>query len=296
MKVISLEINEFRGIRHQIITLNGKNASVYGPNGSGKSGVVDALDFLLTGKITRLTGEGTISISLKEHGKHIDAELADSYVRGFLRFDGISQDVEVKRYVKRPTELIYDEKYTNVIEPILQLAGRGHYVLTRKNLLKYIVAKSGDRGKEIQGLLNIFDIEKARTALIKNENTQGKNLVAVKSHLQQTQDSLSNHCGLNSFSTDLVLNKINDLREILNGEPIGVISSSLLKTGIALPESVSGKVSINTTTLVIDQRKLSSFISGEYQSKFRITVESFLILSKVFIQIAVSDFALNFSN
>lgn len=283
MKVISLEINEFRGIRYLFITLNGKNASVYGPNGSGKSGVVDALDFLLTGKITRLTGEGTSGISLKEHGKHIDADINDSYVRGCLRFDDIPQDVEVKRFVNKPNELIYEEKYRGSVEPILKLAARGHYVLTRKNLLKYIVAKSGERGKEIQGLLNIDEIEKTRTVLVKNQNIQEKNLEAANITLNQTKVAISNLCGLKSFSIDLALEKINKLRANLNGNTIDMISSKALLAGIALPESSSGEASINTTTLLTDHEKLCGFVSANIQNELQNTFESYLFDAKIFL-------------
>lgn len=283
MKVISLEINEFRGIRHQIITLNGKNASVYGPNGSGKSGVVDALDFLLTGKITRLTGEGTSGISLKEHGKHIDADINDSFVKGLLRFDGCLQDVEVKRLVNKPNELLYEDKYTEVVEPILQLARRGHYVLTRKNLLRYVVAKPGDRGKEIQELLNINEIEKVRTALVKYLNSNEKNLKSAESTLKNSETDLANLCGLQSYSKDSALEKINHYRAVVNGNPITQITSKDVVIGIALPESSSGKTTINTTTLLVDCQILSDFVSSDSQKELGLTIESYLYSAKLFL-------------
>src|SRR5690349_18771267 len=49
-----LSIHEFRGIRDLTIELGGKNFAICGPNGTGKSGVVDALEFALTGNISRL--------------------------------------------------------------------------------------------------------------------------------------------------------------------------------------------------------------------------------------------------
>jgi DNA repair exonuclease SbcCD ATPase subunit len=72
MKILKLEIKHIRGIPNLKIEPKGKSFVIYGPNGSGKSAVIDALDFLLTGKIVRLSGEGTDSVSLKEHGPHID--------------------------------------------------------------------------------------------------------------------------------------------------------------------------------------------------------------------------------
>lgn len=54
-----LRIEEFRGIRELELKMDGKSLVVVGPNGSGKSGVVDAIDFVLTGNVARLSGAGT---------------------------------------------------------------------------------------------------------------------------------------------------------------------------------------------------------------------------------------------
>ena len=66
MKLLELEIHNFRGIRNLSIKPQGENFLIYGPNGSGKSAVVDALDFLLTGQISRMKGKGTKDITFKK--------------------------------------------------------------------------------------------------------------------------------------------------------------------------------------------------------------------------------------
>lgn len=72
MRLIELEINNIRGIKNLKIQPNGNNFVVWGANGSGKSAVIDSLDFLLTGKVSRLIGAGTKGIMLTKHGPHID--------------------------------------------------------------------------------------------------------------------------------------------------------------------------------------------------------------------------------
>ena len=59
-----LRIREFRGIRDLSIEPSGDSFIISGPNGSGKSGVVDALDFALTGDISRLRGTGLGAVKL----------------------------------------------------------------------------------------------------------------------------------------------------------------------------------------------------------------------------------------
>jgi hypothetical protein len=73
--VIKLEkahIEEMRGIRKLDIDFGKKTFAISGPNGSGKSGVIDAIEFGLTGQIGRLTGRGTGGLSVSEHGPHVD--------------------------------------------------------------------------------------------------------------------------------------------------------------------------------------------------------------------------------
>ena len=76
MKILDMTVKDVRGIRQEInFEPEGKNVVIFGPNGTGKSAVVDAIDFLLTGDISRLAGRGTMGMSLKKHGKHIDADI-----------------------------------------------------------------------------------------------------------------------------------------------------------------------------------------------------------------------------
>ncbi len=72
ISVESITIKEFRGIRDLTLDFGGKSFAVCGPNGTGKSGVVDALEFALTGNVSRLSGEGRGEISLRQHGPHVD--------------------------------------------------------------------------------------------------------------------------------------------------------------------------------------------------------------------------------
>ena len=59
MILLSVEINCLRGIKNLKLYFNGKNSVIYGDNGTGKSGVIDAIDFLIKGEITRLSGIGS---------------------------------------------------------------------------------------------------------------------------------------------------------------------------------------------------------------------------------------------
>jgi ABC-type uncharacterized transport system ATPase subunit len=68
----SEDIEEVRGIRKLDIDF-GRGTAISGPNGAGKSGVIDAIEFGLTGPghIGRLMGRGTKGLSVAEHGSHV---------------------------------------------------------------------------------------------------------------------------------------------------------------------------------------------------------------------------------
>jgi len=74
MRIERLTISNFRGIKGEFeLEPEGDNLVLVGPNGSGKSSVIAAVDFLLTGSIQALSGEGTQSITERRHGPHVDA-------------------------------------------------------------------------------------------------------------------------------------------------------------------------------------------------------------------------------
>src|SRR3546814_1246143 len=72
IRIEKITIKEFRGIRDLELVMGGQNFAACGPNGTGKSGIVDAIEFALTGSISRLSGEGTGDLSVKQHGPHVD--------------------------------------------------------------------------------------------------------------------------------------------------------------------------------------------------------------------------------
>ena len=129
MRLLELEIYNVRGIPHLLMKPDGKNFVVWGPNGSGKSAVVDAIDFLLTGQISRLTGKGTGGITLNKHGPHIDHEPEEAAVRAIVQLPGLEHPVEIKRCLAHPNDLECDKTMTPQLEAIMTLAKRGQHVL-----------------------------------------------------------------------------------------------------------------------------------------------------------------------
>jgi recombinational DNA repair ATPase RecF len=161
-RLAELRIHEFRGIRELTLKLDGRSTAVIGPNGSGKSSIVDAVDFLLTGDIRRLRGEGSGGVSLPKHGPHIDAEPADAWVEGVF-LSTSQQRVALRRVVANPDFVENLADAPADVTHFVGLAGRGrHYMLTRREILKFVLAEPKKRGDQVAALLELTDVDALR--------------------------------------------------------------------------------------------------------------------------------------
>src|SRR6266849_7812717 len=104
IKLETAHIEEVRGIRKLDIDFQKGTFVISGPNGSGKSGVIDAIEFALTGQIGRLTGRGTKGLSVAEHGPHVDKiKFPDaSFVELRVFFPDIGKSATITRKVSSP--------------------------------------------------------------------------------------------------------------------------------------------------------------------------------------------------
>lgn len=234
MKILKLEIKNIRGIPDFQIEPKGKSLVIYGPNGSGKSAVIDALDFLLTGKIARLIGEGTEDVSLREYGPHIDkvSDLSKVEVKAEIQVPGINDKISIHRKMQNPNELVYDAKYDAQLSQILELLNRGQYVFTRREVLKLITSKSSTRAQEIQKVLKLIELENTRANLVKVFNESKREYNTAKEALERAKQSILSITGETRYLDSEVLKFINDQRIKLGGKKIDSLISNKIQEGI----------------------------------------------------------------
>lgn len=267
MRLIELEIENVRGIRHLELKPQGGNFAVWGPNGSGKSAVVDAIDFLLTGEITRLTGKGTGNISLSKHGPHIDCKPDDAKVRAIIKLGGIDEPIEISRCMGRPKSLICKDSDRASVEQILRLAQRGHHVLTRREILRYITAEGSTRAQEIQELLNISEIENIRKGLVKVQNDFSKDLESARKALRTAEGAVCATLGISTFDWKITLHQVNQKRAVFGKPPITVLHSNEIKRDLSLPPAASGSQTINVTLFQNDIDNLKKVLEPTSQTR-----------------------------
>ena len=238
MRLIELEITNVRGIRHLLLRPEGQSLLIWGPNGSGKSTVVDSLDFLFTGNISRLTGKGTAGIRLDKHGPHITVKPADAEVRGLVELPA-GEVVELRRNMK-DKKLVYDEQYTEPLTRVLDAAQQGQYVLTRREILKYVTADQRTRATQVQELLRLDELEKIRKALQGASNKLTKEEKLGSSSLSSREVDAARALGIALFDADAALEVTNELRAQLGAGPIDTLTSDRVREGVHQPTGASG--------------------------------------------------------
>ena len=233
MKILELKIKDVRGIKDEMFFKpNGENMVISGDNGTGKSAVVDAIDFLFTGDISRLTGRGTRGMTLKEHGKHIDARSRDAFVKGKIQVNGIDP-ITIERRMSKPKELICHDDVDDAFKEAFAIAENGQHVLSRSEILKYIAAEAGKRAEAIQAILNLNEIEDIRKAFVTIRREADNTLQTDRANYERSISSVKRVFGLEEFSEPEVLKKVNECRATLKGEPIDSLETKKLKDWIS---------------------------------------------------------------
>ncbi|MBN2076989.1 MAG: AAA family ATPase [Dehalococcoidales bacterium] len=269
MRLIELEINNIRGICNVTLNPEGNNFVVWGQNGSGKSAVVDALDFLLTGRISRLTGEGTGDIKLDKHGTHIDHEPKDAIVRAVVSIPNYPKPIEIKRCIEHPGVIEYaDEEAKQYLGPILSIAYRGQHVLTRREILKYITAEPNNRAQEIQTILDLKDIEDIRKSLTSVDSTCRRENEATTKALRIAEGEVNAIINVKSFDPDALLKFINEKRTFLSAKSLGNVDSKNIKTKISAPIMSSSNKTINIVQFQQDLDHLKTFFTEKNRKEY----------------------------
>lgn len=122
-----LTIENFRAYRRpQTFDLDADLILLYGPNGFGKTSFFDAIDFVSTGDIGRLTLNS--KKRFEKAAKHLDSQSSDSYVSAVL--GGSARDTVLRRSVLSRSEATIGGKTCDRKQVLQLLTGQGQTPLT----------------------------------------------------------------------------------------------------------------------------------------------------------------------
>jgi hypothetical protein len=218
--VIQLEairIQEFRGIRELELRFNRKSFAIWGPNGSGKSGVVDAIDFALTGNVSRLSGSGTGGLSVARHGPHVHKrdDASASEVALTIYDAGSGQRSILTRNVKTANKFLLDPDTPEIRAAVERTQQHPELTLSRREIIKYVVAKSGKRAQEVQALLKLDRVGEIRRLLRTVQTKATGSYTEATSELTHAESAFKRHIDLPKVDMSEVARRINGKRSIL---------------------------------------------------------------------------------
>src|SRR5438270_1763385 len=193
-----LEIAEFRGIKTLTLDLNKKSFGIAGPNGTGKSGIVDAIEFALTGNITRLGGAGTAELSVKAHAPHVDASKKPetALVRLQVYAPALKKSFIIERSVKNPGAAVLKPSSAETRALLAQLETHPEFALSRREIIKYILVPAGKRSQYVQELLRLEQLEKLRVSLQRVANDAKRDHGRAEVEDRRTKSDFFHHLGI----------------------------------------------------------------------------------------------------
>ena len=217
IKIESITIRELRGIRDLTLTLDNEPFVISGPNGSGKSGVVDAIQFALTGEMGRLKGAGTADITLADHGPHVekrdDPGAASVTLNVFIPH--LKKKASITRTIKKAKTPQITPNESTVKAVFADLAEHSEVTLSRREIIKFILTEAAKRSRDVQTLLKLDAIDETRATLKTTENKLGAEQTTAKTLAESAEDSLKRHLDLAALKAEEVLDAVNKRRRIL---------------------------------------------------------------------------------
>lgn len=262
IKIVSAHIEEFRGIRKLDINLAEKPFAVSGPNGSGKSGVIDAIEFALTGQIGRLTGIGTKGLTLAEHAPHVDmTKFPDAaFVELEVSFPTLRKSAKLKRKVSAPRKPIIEPNDPDILAILNEVAQHPEITLARREILKFILVEPTKRSEQIQEILKIDELGQIRSALNTAFGKLNRAATAAEKDTQNKRNTLLQHLGLASLSVIEMLAAINAKRELLGlALHDAMTADTVIDQGLA---ETTDQQTLNKSAALIELENLAKAISG----------------------------------
>jgi len=252
IKIESAHIEEMRGIRNLDIDFRKERFAIWGPNGSGKSGVIDAIEFGLTGRIGRLAGKGTKGLTVAEHGPHVDkSKFPDAaFVRLVVYFPTLKKSATITRKVSSPKHAKIEPADSTIKKILADIADHPEITLTRRDLLRFILIEPTKRSEEIQALLKLDELGHTRGVLNTAKNRLQTASTSAQADVVAARTSLQQHLQIATFTSADLISAANQRRKLLHlPELIELTADTALDSGLTGPAAADA---FNKTSAIQD--------------------------------------------
>jgi len=258
----SITVEEFRGIRFMELDLGSRSFVIHGPNGSGKSGIVDAIDFALTGSIRRLTGSGTGGVTVSTHGPHVHQRNNPGASRVSLTVRHVRSDklATITRSIKTPGEFTLEPDDPEVRDAISTIGSHPELTLSRREILKFVVSQPSSRAQEVQALLKLDRLADFRKLLKSTLTNVSRSASTAQAAKDGAEEALRSHLDIAGLGQAAIAEVINRQRAILGAHPLSSVSiDTSFADGIG---EVAGVVDINLETARREVDALNAKVSN----------------------------------
>ncbi|MEK7618467.1 MAG: AAA family ATPase, partial [Patescibacteria group bacterium] len=258
----------------------GKNFAVCGPNGTGKSCIVDAIEFGLTGNISRLSGKGRGVVSVREHAPHVNSRNNPDKARVIITaiVSDSNKRVVIDRTVKDSNNPTVTPNDPSTLQILHQVANHPEFVLSRRELILYILATPGERSKEIQALLKLDKIEELRALFVKIANAHKKETAPLKTESKLASDNLIQALEITTLNPEEVLKAVNPRRAILNLPPLTALTATTsLRDGLETITNTPQTFRVPKAQAIIDIKSLSASIDSLHSTE---NIQSYQAIAK----------------
>ena len=242
IKLESAHIEEVRGIRKLDINFQRGTFAISGPNGSGKSGVIDAIEFGLTGQISRLAGRGTKGLTVSEHGPHVDkTKFPDAaFVELKVFLPDIGKSATITRKISAPKRPKIVPANADVLAAFAEIADHPEITLSRREILRFILVEPTKRSEEIQTILKLDEIGDTRSAFNTAQNKLQTASQMAAATLKSSRDLLLHHLQISALRAEDLLEAVNKRRKLLSLVEVAELSAdSTLDAGLSVAAKVN---------------------------------------------------------
>lgn len=256
IKLETAHIEELRGIRKLDLDFRKEKFAISGPNGSGKSGVIDAIEFGLTGRIGRLAGRGTKGLSVSEHGPHVDkSKFPDAaFVQLRVFIVGLGKSVTITRKISSPKKPKIEPADEDVKAALEEIAEHPEITLSRREILRFILIEPTQRSEEIQTILKLDEIGQTRSALNTAKNKLQNAYGAATTQVESTRSALQRHLQIATLRQNEFLEAVNARRRALQ-----LLEIAELTADTKLDAGLSSAVTLAAFNKVSSLRDLKAF-------------------------------------
>jgi len=256
----SIRFEHFRGIPDSDFKLKGKSLVLLGANGKGKSAVVDGIEFLFSGQVSRFVGTGTGSIDHNDAIRHVRKLGVPKVTLSLSPSNGA-----ISRSLDSETLSITDRQ--SVKDYLANHPGVDAFILRRSKILDFVCDQDADRYRKFIQLLGVSHVDTLQRTFVEAEK-QAKDSAqrARTTHLTKLavfRDPVANFAPLNLAQ---VLVRVSDTVAAIGLEKLAEWSDAEIRLPLLKamrPEANKEKIDALTRALVSLENPLPTDIGSD---------------------------------